>query len=218
MTGHLPVEPAVLLAYTLAALALVIAPGPGQALVLTRTVESGTRGGLLTSLGLEIGTLAHTLAAALGLSAILATSATAYAVVKYAGALYLVALGSLMLWRARASGHDRAVAAHAAAASGSRLVLHAAMTGVLNPKVAVFFLAFLPQFVRPERGAVLAQFLVLGLVLSTLGFIFDASLAVIAGRARRRLTGSARFAAWRERVTGAVLMGLGLKLALADRR
>ncbi len=218
MTDYLPVDPAVLLAYALAALALVIAPGPGQALVLTRTVEAGTRGGLLTSLGLEVGTLVHTLAAALGLSAILATSATAYAIVKYAGALYLVVLGALMLWRARASVHVGAVAGHAATARGSRLVLHAAMTGVLNPKVAVFFLAFLPQFVRPERGAILAQFLVLGLVLSTLGFIFDASLAVIAGRARTRLTNGPVFAAWRQRVTGAVLVGLGLKLALPDRR
>jgi len=216
MIDYLPVDPAVLLAYALTALALVIAPGPGQALVLTRTVEAGTRGGLLTSLGLEIGTLVHTLAAALGLSAILATSATAYAVVKYAGALYLVVLGALMLWRARPSSNAGVVVERAA--SGSRLVLHAAMTGVLNPKVAVFFLAFLPQFVRPERGAVLAQFLVLGLVLSALGLIFDASLAVIAGRARTRLTGSMVFAAWRERVTGTVLVGLGLKLALSDRR
>ena len=100
---------------------------------------------------------------------------------KYAGALYLVALGTLMLWRARASGYVDPVAGHAAPAPGSRLVLHAAMTGALNPKVAVFFLAFLPQFVRPERGAPLAQFLVLGLVLSALGLIVDASLAVIAG-------------------------------------
>ncbi len=218
MTHYLPVDLAVLLAYALAALALVIAPGPGQALVLTRTVESGARGGLLTSLGLEIGTLVHTLAAALGLSAILATSATAYAVVKSAGALYLMVLGTLMLWRAQASAHAGAVAAHPAVASGSRLVLHAAITGVLNPKVAVFFFAFLPQFVRPERGAVLAQFLVLGLVLSVLGFIFDSLLAVIAGRARTMLTSSPLFGAWRERVTGAVLVGLGLKLALPDRR
>jgi threonine/homoserine/homoserine lactone efflux protein len=218
MIDLLPVDPAVLFAYGLAALALVIAPGPGQALVLTRTIESGARGGLLTSLGLEIGTLVHTVAAALGLSAILATSATAYAVVKYAGALYLVVLGALMLWRARASGHAGDTVAGTVATTGSRLVLHAAMTGMLNPKVAVFFLAFLPQFVRPERGAVLAQFLVLGLVLSTLGFFFDASLAVIAGRARRRLTHSARFAAWRQRVTGAVLVGLGLKLAVPDQR
>ena len=91
------------------------------------------------------------------------------------------------------------------------------MTGVLNPKVAVFFLAFLPQFVRPER-AVLAQFLVVGLVLSALGFIFDSLLTVIAGRARTTLTGSPLFAAWRERVTGAVLLGLGLKLAPPDLR
>jgi threonine/homoserine/homoserine lactone efflux protein len=218
MMDQLPVEPALLLAYALAALALIIAPGPGQALVLTRTVESGVRGGLLTSLGLEIGTLVHTLAAAVGLSAILATSATAYALVKYAGAVYLGVLGALMLWRARSSADTGAGAPHRVSPNGPRLVLHAAMTGVLNPKVAVFFLAFLPQFVRPERGAVLGQFLVLGLVLSTLGFIFDSSLALIAARARRRLTDNPLFAAWRERVTGAVLLGLGLKLALPDKR
>jgi threonine/homoserine/homoserine lactone efflux protein len=169
-------------------------------------------------MGLEIGTLVHTLGAALGLSAILATSATVYAVVKYAGALYLVVLGVLMLSRREASGQGDAAAAHAVTPNGARLVLHAAMTGVLNPKVAVFFLAFLPQFVRPERGAVLAQFLILGMVLSAFGFIFDALVAVIAGRARMRLTRSTRFAAWRERMTGVVLVGLGLKLALADRR
>ena len=198
MIDHLPIDPALLLAYSLAALALVLAPGPAQALVLTRTLEAGTRAGLLTSVGVEIGTLVHTLAAALGLSAILATPATAYTIVKYAGALYLVGARDADLWRARASGYVGPVAGHAADVPGSRFVMHAAMTGVLNPKVAVFFLAFLPQFVRPERGAQLAQFLVLGLVLAALGFIVDVSLAVIAGRARARISGGSVFAAWRE--------------------
>lgn len=102
--------------------------------------------------------------------------------------------------------------------NGRRLVVHAAMTGILNPKVAVFFLAFLPQFVAPERGAVLLQFLTLGLILATIGFLFDFSVAWIAGRARARLATSARFTAWRERITGTVLVALGLRLALPDRR
>jgi threonine/homoserine/homoserine lactone efflux protein len=96
--------------------------------------------------------------------------------------------------------------------------MHAAITGTLNPKVAVFFVAFLPQFVDPKRGLVLAQFVALGVVLAVLGFASDTALSVLAGRARQRLFGSARFAAWRQRTTGAVMIGLGLRLVLADRR
>ncbi|MGH7718613.1 MAG: LysE family translocator [Gemmatimonadaceae bacterium] len=207
-----------LLAYCLAATALVLAPGPGQALVIARSIEGGTRSGILTSLGLEIGTLVHTLAAALGLSAVLASSATAFTVVKYAGAAYLVVLGLLAFRQARRSTGAVVAAPPMNAHAGSRLVLHAAVTGALNPKVAVFFLAFLPQFVKPERGAVLAQFVALGLILAVLGFAFDSLVAATAGRARARLLASARFAAWRERLTGAVLIALGLRLALGERR
>ena len=121
--------------FGLAALALVFAPGLGRALVLMRTVEGGTRGGLLTSLGLEVGTLVHTLAAALGLSAILATPAISDTVVKYAGALYLVVLVALVLWRAPAVGPCRRGRRPGCDRPGSRLVLHAAMTGVLKPRL-----------------------------------------------------------------------------------
>lgn len=217
MFDSLPFDVSTLLTYSVAAFALVLAPGPGQALVITRSVDGGVRSGILTCLGLEIGTLAHTLAAALGLSVILATSATAFALLKYAGAAYLVTLGLRMLWRARRSAHGQQLAQGDSGATGRRLVMHAAMTGILNPKVAVFFLAFLPQFVDPERGAVLVQFLTLGLILATFGFVFDAALAVLAGRARARLSASARFSAWRERATGTVLIGLGLRIALPDR-
>jgi threonine/homoserine/homoserine lactone efflux protein len=204
--------------YCIAAIALVIAPGPGQALVLARTVEGGTRAGVLTAVGLEIGTLAHTCAAALGLSAILATSATAYTMVKYAGAAYLMALGSMAIWHTKRSSTAAVPMPRVQSASGPRLVVHAAVTGVLNPKVAVFFVAFLPQFVDPDRGAVLAQFLALGVLLASFGFAFDTTLSAVAGRARDRLIGSPRFTAWRERVTGAVMIGLGLRLALAEQR
>lgn len=212
-------DPVVLFAYLGAASLLVLAPGPSQALVIARSISGGIRAGVLTSAGCEIGTLVHTVAAALGLSAILATSATAFNIVKYLGAIYLVVLGVSVLRRAG----RHAVAATPAAGIGrrdsaARLLLHGALTGTLNPKVALFFLAFLPQFVDPARGSVLIQFLLLGAILSLLGFAWDALLAVTAGGAGRRLSASARFNRWRDRLTGAVLIGLGLRLAFAERR
>jgi threonine/homoserine/homoserine lactone efflux protein len=202
--------------YLAAAAALVIAPGPGQALVMARTLQGGVRAGLLTSVGLNLGTVVHTAAAALGLSALLLASATAFTVVKLVGAVYLVILGARMIastWGGRRllAAPDRP--AEAPRLPSSRLLAHGALTGVLNPKVAVFFLAFLPQFVRPERGGVFVQFAVLGLVLATLGVIGDSIVALIAGRTGRRMAGGA----WRERLTGGVLVALGIRLALLRR-
>ena len=207
-------DPATLATYLLAASALVAAPGPGQALVLARTLEGGTRAGILTALGLEVGTLAHTLAAALGLSAVLAHSATAFAVVKGLGAAYLVWLGVQTL---RHAGRPGTSSVAATPAPTHHVVLKAAVTGLLNPKVALFFLAFLPQFVAPARGHAVLQFVTLGLLFATLGLAGDSLLAMLAGRARRRLVGSTRWAAWRERITGTVLVALGLRLALVRR-
>lgn len=96
--------------------------------------------------------------------------------------------------------------------------MQAVVTGVLNPKVALFFLAFLPQFVHPERGHVLLQFVVLGTLLALMGLTFDSTVSFFVGRARRRMAVSARFAVWRERLMGCVLIGLGVKLALAEQR
>jgi threonine/homoserine/homoserine lactone efflux protein len=206
-----------ILAYGAASAVLVVAPGPGQALVLTRTLQGGTRDGVATAVGLEIGTLVHTVAAALGLSAILATSATAFSIVKYLGAAYLIWLGISALRSAgRATPGD--AAPQSSPITRGRLLLHATVTGILNPKVALFFLAFLPQFVDPARGRVLTQFLVLGTGLATLGLLWDSTLAIAAGRARNRLLASPGFRAWRDRITGAVLVMLGLRLALGDRR
>ena len=151
--------------YLAAAAALVATPGPGQALVMARTLQGGVRAGLLTSVGLNVGTVVHTVAAALGLSALLLASATAFTVVKLVGAVYLVVLGAGMIAR---TFERRALAAADQPSPGSsplpgpRLFAHGMVTGVLNPKVALFFLAFLPQFVRPERGGVFVQFAVWG--------------------------------------------------------
>ena len=202
--------------YLSAAGALIVAPGPGQALVVARTVQGGTRAGLLTSIGLNLGTLGHTVAAALGLSALLLASATAFTVVKLVGAVYLVVLGTRML--AGTFGSRPVAPPVSGDAAGpklpsSRLLAHGAVTGLLNPKVAVFFLAFLPQFVRPERGGVLIQFATLGVVLATLGVLGDSLVAVVAGRTRRRMATSA----WRERITGSLLLALGVRLAFVRR-
>jgi len=202
--------------YLATAAALVAAPGPGQALVMARTLQGGVRAGLLTSVGLNLGTLAHTVAAALGLSALLLASATAFTVVKLVGAVYLVLLGTRMvagtLGARPVAAPDRATA-ETPRVQSARLLAHGALTGLLNPKVAVFFLAFLPQFVRPERGGVFVQFLVLGLVLATLGVIGDSLVAVVAARTGRRVAAGA----WRERITGSVLVALGVRLALVRR-
>jgi threonine/homoserine/homoserine lactone efflux protein len=198
--------------YLGAAAALVVAPGPGQALVMARTLQGGVRAGLLTSVGLNLGTVVHTAAAALGLSALLLASATAFTAVKLVGAVYLVVLGARMisgtLGGRPVSAPDRPAPEPLRTAS-SRLMAHGVLTGVLNPKVALFFLAFLPQFVRPERGGVIVQFLVLGLSLATLGVIGDSIVAIIAARTGRRMVAGV----WRERLTGSVLVALGVRLA-----
>jgi len=201
-----------LITFLVAGVAIIIAPGPAQALVLTRTLGEGRAAGAMTAVGLNVGTLAHAFAAALGLSAILATSAVAFGVVKYAGAAYLVYLGIRAL-RAQDDEPERIGGVRAGA-----MFWRAVVTGALNPKVAVFFLAFLPQFVAPERGSAFWQFVILGSILAALDVIYELILVWAAGALRGRVLGSRRFAQWRQRVTGAALIGLGARLALARRQ
>jgi threonine/homoserine/homoserine lactone efflux protein len=204
-----------LLAYLAAAVVLVIIPGPGTAWIVAQTVAGGTARGLRAGLGLETATLIHALAAGFGLSAVLATSALAFEVLKYAGAVYLVWLG-IKAWRS--GGGTATDDPHPAPArDGDGVFWRSVATGVLNPKVALFFLAFLPQFVHPERGYVWLQFLVLGVLLSLIGFSNSAALSLMIGRFGRRLRGSGRFALWRQRLLGTFFIGLGLRLALQQR-
>lgn len=203
-----------LLAYLAAATILVLIPGPGTAWIVAQTVAGGTRRGLQAAFGLETATLIHALAAGLGLSALLAASAMAFEMLKYAGAAYLVWLG-IKAWRDKVE--VVAEPTMAAPVSGGHVYRRSVVTGVLNPKVAVFFLAFLPQFVHPERGMVWLQFLILGLLLSLIGFSNSCMLSLVVGRLGRRFSGSPRIARWRQRLIGTVFVGLGMRLALQQR-
>ena len=202
-----------LLAYLAAATVLVLIPGPGTAWIVAQTIAGGTRRGVQAGFGLETATLIHALAAGFGLSALLAASALAFEVLKYAGAAYLVWLG-IKAWRDKAEPVPTMATAEP---TRGHVYWRSVVTGVLNPKVALFFLAFLPQFVHPERGLVWLQFLVLGVLLSLIGFSNSCVLALAVGRFGRSLSGNARVARWRQRLIGTVFVGLGVKLALQQR-
>lgn len=211
-----------LLAYTAAAAILVLIPGPGTAWIVAQSIAGGTRRGAFAGLGLETATLTHATAAALGLSAILATSAHAFETIKFAGAAYLVWLG-IMAWReapryASAQPGEGPITLVPMPAVCTRDVYRQSiLTGLLNPKVALFFCAFLPQFVRPERGMVWLQFLALGAILCVIGFGHSFALAFAIGRLRRRWRANPQVARMRQRATGALFVGLGISLAFEQR-
>ncbi len=189
---------------------LNLTPGQDTMYILARSVAHGRRAGMLSVLGIVSGTFVHTLAAALGLSAVLATSARAFAVVRLAGAAYVVYLGVRLLFHR----HRLAEQGLATAPEGGWTIYRSALlTNVLNPKVALFFLAFLPQFVAPSGDSRTLAFLFLGLVFMATGTIWCLVLAwfgsAVSGRLRSRP--SARSVL--ERVTGAVFVGVGVKLA-----
>ena len=202
-----------LLAYVLATIVLILTPGPGQALVMAYTIKGGSKNGVLAALGLEFGTVFHTIAAALGLSAILATSASAFTIVKLVGAVYLMILGIRHLIEKKGPAQTRAPKGQ----SAGRVLAQATATGILNPKVALFFLAFLPQFVRPERGATVLQFLILGGIFSFFGFVGDSLVAITTGYLGNFVGGNPRFQQWRERITGMMLIAIGARLAFVRR-
>ena len=203
-----------IITYVMASIAIILAPGPAQALSLANTLSGGKKAGILTVLGLNVSTIIYSLAAALGLSAALATSALAFAIVKYIGAAYLLYLGAKALL---VRNNQTDLYASLENKGSSHIFVKAVITGLLNPKVALFFLAFLPQFVNPTRGSVLMQFLVLGAILGILDIIYESTLVLITGTITNWLTYNKSFALWRQRVTGAVLIALGVRLLLVQR-
>jgi threonine/homoserine/homoserine lactone efflux protein len=197
-----------------AAVLLAIAPGPGMLYVLARTLAGGRREGVLSSLGTFFGGLVHVVAAATGLSLVLATSATAFAFVKYAGAAYLAYLGIRMIISAT-SGNDDELTMPVPGARRNPFWQGIA-TEVLNPKTALFFLAFIPQFVNRDHGAVLWQFLMLGTISVTLNTSCDLFVTLMAAPIGARLRSSARLRRRQRTVTGLTLIGLGAYVAFAD--
>ncbi len=205
-----------------AALLVNLTPGPDMLFVAGSCAVHGRRAGVLAALGVGAGCLLHVALAALGLSALLAASATAFAVVKWVGAAYLVWIGISML-RARACADVPAAHEPAGAAPSqghSRVFWQGAWTNALNPKVALFFLAFLPQFIVPGAPQQALSFLTLGLVFTVGGVVANIVVALLTHRVRQGFAGrssSARFGLWLQRAAGALFVSLGLKLAFSLR-
>ncbi len=202
-----------LLPFVLAALVLAVTPGPGIAYVVARTVAGGRAEGLASCFGTALGGMLHVVAAALGLSLLIAQSALAFSVLKYLGAAYLVYLGLRLLLRKAPDAHGLPPVQ----ASGvRRAFLEGAVVEALNVKTALFFLAFLPQFVSPAQSLV-GQLVFLGCICVTLNTLADIGAVLIAHRLLR--SGTARAARERlmTRVSGVTMLGLGAFLALARR-
>ena len=186
-------------------------PGPAVVYVVARSIHQGRRAGLASVVGIHVGTLVHIAAATLGLSALIASSAVAFTAVKIAGAVYLVGLGLWTLLSRRAEPE--------VALGGERNLRHAFAQGilvnVLNPKTALFFLAFLPQFVDPDAPHPALQIAFLGFLFALLGLVTDSTWALAAGTAGGVLRRSRRFARVQRYVTGTVYVGLGVATAMA---
>jgi threonine/homoserine/homoserine lactone efflux protein len=197
--------PATLLVFALAAGVLVAIPGPNHIYIVTRSVAQGRRIGLASAFGVETGTLVHVSAATVGLSALVASSAVAFDTLRYAGAVYLAYLGVRALLRDEAIELD---GDGAAAPSARRAYLDGVLVNVLNPKVALFFLAFLPQFVDPTRSGAATQILVLGLVVLAIATTTDVLYALAAGALGGWLLSRPAYVRVQRYVTGAIYLGL----------
>lgn len=203
-----------------AALLLAVAPGPGMLYVLARCLAGGKREGVLSALGTFLGGMVHVLAAALGISIILAKSAAAFAVVKGVGAAYLCFLGVRMILDARKkdAGKDLGVAnVRLESMRPARNPLwQGVATEVLNPKTALFFLSFIPQFVNRGQGHVFLQFVALGTISVVLNTTADLIVIALAGPLGEKIRSSAKFRRRQRTVTGAIMIGLGTYLATSE--
>lgn len=207
------VDPATLFAYAAIVTGFVFLPGPATLLTVARATSSGTKVGIATGAGIAVGDLLHTVLAIVGISAVIAASATLFSIVKYLGAAYLVYLGlRAILDRTPADPLRGALPLPA-----GRAFRQAVLAELLNPKTALFFLAFLPQFVRPENGPPILQLLVLGIVFVALGFLSTLVFALGAGRLGDLLRRHPAVLRWQGRAVGTVYCGLGVRLAFQDR-
>jgi threonine/homoserine/homoserine lactone efflux protein len=203
-----------LMLFMAATLALNLAPGPDMLYVSTRSLTQGRRAGVISALGIAAGSVAHTVAIASGLAALLGALPLAYEIVRFAGAAYLIWLGIQAL-RNRSGLASGKPLEHA---SDWAIFRQGAITNVLNPKVALFFLAFLPQFVDPQRGSVALQLVVLGTLFNCSGTLVNIAVAYLASSAGRWLNTSGRAERIFRWLTASVFIGLGLRLALGERR
>ncbi|MEL6204269.1 MAG: LysE family translocator [Pseudomonadota bacterium] len=207
------IDPNILLTYCIIVVGFVFIPGPATLLTVARATTSGTKVGIATGAGITAGDMIHTFMAVVGISAIIATSAFLFSVVKYLGAAYLVYLGvrALIEQAPIDLGQGRLPI------TAPQAFRQAILAEVLNPKTALFFLAFLPQFVTPESGSAVVQLALLGILFALIGFMSTIVYSIAAGGLGRFLRRNPVVLRWQGKIVGGIYCALGLRLALQDR-
>lgn len=205
----MPIDPSIITLFAVSVIVIAVTPGPDMAYVLAHTFSQGARAGLVASLGMALGMVVHTTAATAGLATLLQSSPVAYDLIRYAGAAYLIYIG-IRFWQE--AGHPDAMTQQTTVRL--RTVLwRAAVTNLLNPKIVLFYVAFLPQFVDPRRGSASLQFLILGAMFVLIGLVIDSAIALLGGQVNGWIQHPA--ANWMlKRVAGTVFVGLAVRLAL----
>ena len=207
------IEPTKFALFITVSWALIVAPGPDMLYVISRGMTHGRRAGIVSAVGVICGILVHTIAAALGLTLIFQTSALAFLIVKYLGAVYLIYLG-IKSWREKNIFSLQT----SSPATSNQLFWQGVLSNVLNPKIAIFFLAFLPQFIDRESGQVTLQLMTLGLTFAFLGLCFLLVIGYFSGTIGSWFNRRPQYSQWFQRLSGSILIGLGLRLALSERK
>ena len=201
--------------FALTALMLNLTPGNDMLYVAARSTSQGSRAGIVSSLGIMLGCMVHIIAAMVGLSAVIARSALAFDIIKYIGAAYLIYLGVRALLSKKKSLHINSAIKKR---SLKNIFWQGVLTNVLNPKVALFFLAFLPQFINLQQSNTALQILFLGTWFNVGGTLVNIIVSLLFGKVGKLLSSSARFIQWQERITGTILIALGIKVALSSKK
>lgn len=208
------IEPTKFTLFITVSWALILAPGPDMLYVITRGMAHGRKVGMLSAMGVICGILVHTTAAALGLTLIFQTSALAFLIVKYLGAAYLIYLG-IKSWREK---NILNLQATLSIVNAQRVFWQGVLSNVLNPKIAIFFLAFLPQFVDKGSSQVTLQLVILGLTFASLGLVFLLAVGYSSGTIGGWLTRRPQYVQFLGKLSGGLLVGLGVRLALTERQ
>lgn len=211
MTGIIHFE-----TFLLAGILLNLTPGNDTIFILTKSIAQGRKAGILSVLGIATGSLIHTTLAALGLSIIIAKSVLLFTIIKYAGAAYLIYIGIRML--TDRSKLNLAIAAQNDTVNFKRIYRDAVLTNVLNPKVAMFFIAFLPQFIDPHYQNSVIPFMLLGITFTITGTIWCLILAIFSSFLFLKLRTNPKFSSYLNKICGTILIGLGIKIALTGRK
>lgn len=217
----MPFDPHLFQLYLVAAMILVITPGPDSLLVLSRGLTEGRRAGFVATAGITAGNVIQALLAAVGVSALIAASPVLFDVLRYAGAAYLAWIGTRALWsaiQARRQGGATAEPVRPPPASTRTVFVNALLTNLLNPKIILFYLAFVPQFVAPELGSVALQTFTYGIILGGLGCLYLLGVAAASAGAARALMTSRTVHAVLDAVAGVLFLGFAVRLLLTERR